>query len=264
MMQRVDGKKFAKKKSRSVAFLVAFLFLLVFLWSSQNWLYQASFGLAGSKVSAWLFQARGALIGENEADELEKIRAENQKLIEENARLREELLKNNIRLDQNVNSRFKLAKIEVTGKENFFGQPLLFALKQTGSEIKSGLAVIDKNGFLVGLTEQVEARTLQIVLIPNHHFRVGAKVAGTEWSGVVAGSHDLRAVLELLPLETQADSGVSVITDNSSPDIPAGIAIGTLAQVKESDDHLFKEALIDLPWKSETFLSLWVVTGINF
>lgn len=265
MIQRLDRKKFAKRKSRSLVLTISLVLLLIFLWSGQNWLYQSSFGLVGSKVSGWFLGMRSFFIDRQSEQSSESLlRQENQKLIEENAKLKEELLEKGTSPEKGFSERFKIEEINVTGKESFFGQPLLFALKRADLPIRSGLAVVDKNGFLVGLTDQADARTLQIVLAQNHHFRVGAKVAGTDWTGVVAGSHDLRSVLEMLPLEASIEPGAPVVTDNSNPEIPAGISIGKLAQVSESDDHLFKEALLELPWKSESFLKLWVVTGVNY
>ncbi len=184
--------------------------------------------------------------------------------MEENALLKEKIFEAGIQIADDFTKRFKAEEIIVTGKESFSNQPLLFALKKPEAIIGSGMAVVDKNGFLVGVTDKTENRTLQILLAQNHRFRVGAKIAGTEWSGVISGSHDLRAVLEMLPLETAPEPKAPVITDNSNPYIPAGISIGTLTQVSESDDHLFKEALIDLPWKSESFSKLWVITGANY
>ncbi len=264
MMQRVDGKKFAKKKNRSIFLFLFFFIFLIFIWFNQNKIYQHSLGLVGSKISGFFLKARSLFSIGREADELEKLKEENKILIEENAKLKEKSADAETKIEQSLFDRFNLEEIEVIGKESFFNQPLLFALKKPDSAMKSGLAVVDKKGFLVGVTDQVNLRTLQVVLAPNHHFRIGAKIAGSDWTGVVAGSHDLRSVLEMLPLETQPEPAAQIITDNSNPDIPMGIPIGSLAQISESDDHLFKEALIDLPWKSESFLKLWVVVGRKY
>lgn len=264
-MLKSDSRKFFKKKNRSFFFFLLLILLLIFLWSNQNYFYQSSFGWFGGKISGWLLRINSfSLSGKPSEGSIESFKEKNRILLEENATLRENLLKSGEKIKTEFQERFSVEEIQVTGKESFFNQPLLFALKNPDSLIRSGLPVVNKEGFLVGLTDRVDRRNLQIILTPNHRFRIGAKIAGTDWAGVLAGSHDLRSILEMLPLEANPELQASVITDNSNPDIPAEIIIGTVSGVEESADHLFKEALLDIHWKSENFLKLWVVTGRKY
>jgi cell shape-determining protein MreC len=124
-----------------------------------------------------------------------------------------------------------------------------------------GLAVLDENGVLVGLIKKSEGRFSEIYLLYNHASRVGAKLAGTEWNGVLQGSRNLRGVLAMLPLESDIHEGEEVITDNRNPAIPPNILIGSVAFVRDSEDKLFKEVVLNLFADSKNLTKVWIVTG---
>lgn len=246
-----------------------YLWLLVFfvaMWFPANFLYQYTFGLANGKSGSAIIQVKNSfsswlnnVMGQSDFSSLNE---QNQKLLQENATLKEQLRLNNIQFKSDeIQSTYTLKEFKVIGNDNFFDTPLLYLYGGSNNGIKSGLPALDTNGILVGTIDSVQTQLSVVKLTPNHNSRVGARITATEWNGILEGNRDLRAVLQMLPLESQVKNGDSVVTDNRNPDIPAGIILGTVSSVKDSDDHLFKEAILDLPYDSKKLDKVWVITG---
>jgi len=254
-------------RKRSNKYLL-FLVLLILLWFPAYYVYQHSFGFlsAGSASGAmgakkafsdWL----GGFLGQKDPAALEMKEAA---LLKENAALKEQIKSGNIQFRNNdFRSAYKLAEAKVIGNDNFLDSPLLYLFAGKDNGLRDGLPVVNEQGIMVGRTTQCQAKISEVVLTPNHQSRIGARIAGTDWNGILEGNRDLRAVLEMLPLDSQVKEGDQVVTDNRDPDIPDGILLGTVESVRESDNHLFREAILDLPYDSKKMEKVWVITGRN-
>lgn len=260
MISKLSGKKyFKKKKVNTVFILIGTIVILTFFLKSAA--YQTSFGFLGSKLGSFFYKIKVGISNGATKEDCQNINEKNLILLKENALLRESLNIGNKKINEDSASKFSLEEIEITGKENFFEEPLLFALGGEDKGIQNGFPVVEENGVMVGKIESAQNNLSKIILIPNHNSKIGARIAGTDLTGVVSGSHDLRAIMEMIPLEGEIKLGDPVVTDNSDPNIPAGILLGKVASVKESSDHLFKEALLEISWDTRRMLKLWVVTG---
>jgi len=256
------------KRRRSSKHLLLILLVAVILWLPNNFINQYSFGFVGGEsgnlaittknsVSEWwekLFNKEN--VASFEEDKIN--------LMRENAMLKEQIRKSGINFEGgNLSSLFNLAEVGVIGKDSFLGTPLIFIFGGGNIGLREGMPVLDNRGSLLGTVKTSQQKISQVILTPNHDSRIGARIAGTDWDGIVEGNRDLRMVLEMLPLDSQIKKGDQVITDNRNPDIPAGILIGTVATMGESDDHLFKEAILDSPWETKKLDKAWVVIGIK-
>jgi|GEM_PF-1718412 len=258
--------KLVGKKKRSNKFFLILILVAILLYFSSLSINQYSFVFAGGKggtliteINQSFFSWWDAITGKEDTGSFEK---EREALLQENTALKEQIRKENIKFtNEKLDSTHNLVELRVIGKDNFLDTPLLFLLGGNDRGLRIGLPVLNNQGSLIGTIKSSEQKISQVILTPNHDSRIGARLAGTDWDGVVEGNRDLRAVLEMLSLDSQLKVGDQVVTDNRNPDIPEGILLGTVSFVKESDDHLFKEAVLDLPWDSKKLDKVWVVTG---
>lgn len=239
--------------------------LMIFIWFLGKFFYQSSFGFVGGKFNEFIFQLEGKrlFLGEDLLNqELQKIKEENLRLIQENVIMKEKVKdeQNNLSVAE-VLKDLSLEEVSVIGNDNFLDTPSLIVLGGEDKKIQSGMAVLDQGGALIGLIKKSEAKISQIILLNNNESRVGARIAGADWDGVVEGNRNLRAVLTMLPSESQIKKGDEVITDNRNPLIPQGLLLGTVNEMKESEDRLFKEAILDLPYSSKKLTKVWVIVG---
>jgi len=252
-------------RRRSNKYLLLFL-LLILLWFPGHYLYQYSFGWLSAESGSSTVKTRnivanwfGELPGEKDAAVLKEKEAA---LLKENSALREQIRLQGIQFkNEDFQSAYILTEIRVIGNDNFLDSPLLYLFGGKDNGLRDGLPVVNETGVMVGKVTQSQAKMALVTLTPNHSSRLGARIAGTDWNGILEGNRDLRAVLEMLPLDSQVKEGDQVVTDNQDPDIPAGILLGTVATVRESDNHLFKEAILDLPFDSKKMDKVWVITG---
>lgn len=243
-----------------------YIILAIIIWLPGQFIYQSSFGYFsgfwGSSLKTVNNNFFGWLEKKFSNEDTESLKNKIEKLNQENALLKENVKLNKAQFEKSeISSLYNLQEVLVIGNDNFFNTPLLFLFGGENLNIKPGSPVLDDKGSLIGTVKESQAKLSQVILTPNHESRIGAVIAGTEWNGILEGNRDLRAVLEMLPLESNIKEGDQVVTDNRNPVIPAGILLGTITLVKESDDHLFKEALLDLPYNSKKLNKVWIITG---
>jgi len=252
-------------RKRSNKFLLLFL-LLIALWFPGHYLYQHSFGFLSAETassavgvrsafSGWL----GGVLGQKDLAALEVKEAA---LLKENALLKEQVRLGNIQFkNEDFRSTYNLTEAKVIGNDNFLDSPLLYLFAGRDNGLRDGMPVVSDEGVMIGKVAQCQASISQVVLTPNHQSRIGARIAGSEWNGILEGNRDLRAVLKMLPLDSIVKEGDQVVTDNQDPGVPADLLLGSVAAVQESDNHLFKEAVLDLSYDSKKMDKAWVIIG---
>ena len=250
-----------RRKKRAIIYFIIFIVAFV-LWFPGTWPNQNSFSLLGGEVGVLINRVKNSFTGREDDSPNNKLEKQNLALMQENASLKEKIRDNSIQFGiDSVKTDYTIVEARVIGKDSFFDIPLLHLLAGTDKGLREGLPVLDPNGVLIGTIKESQEKISQVVLTPNHESRVGAKIAGSDWDGVVEGNRDLRAVLEMLPLESRVKEGDQVVTDNRNPNIPEDLIIGSVGLIKESDDHLFNQAVLDLPWDSNNLDKVWVIVG---
>lgn len=265
MIKELKNNSIRNRKKWPIRYILGFVLVVIFLFSN-NFLYQHSLGFLGMKIglvfkrssenfSAW----NEKVFGQQTISELKR---ENERLLLENVKLKEKMsLESIIPKKEEIKNDFKLEEALVVGRENFFDTPVMVLDKGLEKGLKPGMAVLDELGSMIGKIDQSFLKTSQVILTPNIESRIGATVLGLEHSGVLEGNKNLRAVLEMLPIESEIKIDQEVVTDNSNPDVPFGLVLGKVAEVRESNDHLFKEAVLTLLWESQKIRKVWVIIG---
>lgn len=166
---------------------------------------------------------------------------ENQKLREENARLRtnltelaelqrkaqryEELLK--IRPDDPIT--FVSARVIADATGPFVRTVLINAGREQG--LAKGHAVVDERG-LLGRVITSGNRSARVLLLTDLNSRIPVLIEGSNLKAIMVGDNSGHPVLEYLPPGSVIKEGMRIVTTPDGGVFPPGIAVGTVSHSK--------------------------------
>ncbi len=105
--------------------------------------------------------------------------------------------------------------------------------------------VIINNGYFIGKISRVDKHTSVVRLISDYQSKTAATVDNRDKSlGVVEGGFGLTVRLNLIPQNEVIRPGDVVITSGLEPDLPRGLAIGTVEVVEKKPQEPFQQAII--------------------
>jgi rod shape-determining protein MreC len=127
--------------------------------------------------------------------------------------------------------------------------------------IKPGMAVIVEAGVLVGRIDEVFPLTSRVELLSRAESIVNAVTLDTNAEGVVRGEHGLGVVYDMVLQSDQLKNGDTVVTSGLGQVIPKGLLIGTLQDVRLTDDKLFQRATIQSPVRFDRLRHVFIIRG---
>jgi rod shape-determining protein MreC len=173
---------------------------------------------------------------------------ENQRLREENARLRsnltelaelqrktrryEELLK--VRPDDKIT--FVAARVIADATGPFVRTVLVNAGREQG--LAKGQAVVDERG-LLGRVVTAGQRSARILLLTDLNSRIPVLIEGSNLKAIMVGDNSGQPTLDYLPPGSRITAGARIVTTPDGGVFPPGIAIGTVAASKAPRVDLF-------------------------
>lgn len=179
----------------------------------------------------------------------EKLLEERNKLIAENAELRI-LERENEELRDALN--FKKEKpydslaANVIGRDPTFSNYFILN-KGLKDGVKNNLPVISPEGMLVGKILKTE-ENFSVMLIPTDtNFQTAAAILGktkNSTSGLAHGEKGLGVKMEFIPQDEEVSVGDVVVTSGLELNMPRGLVIGRIAEVKKESRDIFSEATI--------------------
>lgn len=105
--------------------------------------------------------------------------------------------------------------------------------------------VIVSNGYFIGKIARVDKYTSVVRLMSDYQSKTAATVDNRDKSlGVVEGGFGLTVRLNLIPQNEVIRPGDVVITSGLEPDVPRGLAIGTVEVVEKKPQEPFQQAII--------------------
>lgn len=167
---------------------------------------------------------------------------ENQRLRDENARLRQwqdvahRLEPENARLRRLVSAgvepqrTFLTARVVAESGGPFVRTLLVYAGLREG--VEKGQAVVAEGGF-AGRVVEVGQRSARILLLTDLNSRIPVVVEGSWTRAVLSGDNSGRPRLEYLPSSAQVAVGDRVVTSGDDGLLPVGLAIGEVVAVGE-------------------------------
>lgn len=164
----------------------------------------------------------------------------NAALVDENARLKQELLGFQVRpdsmplvIDSALESNFKLKGARVIANSLRFSQNYLTLYKGSKDGIKPGMGVFNSQG-IVGRVKSVSENYAVAFSVLNTNLLISAKIKSSDVFGSIRwdGSNTSEVQLLYVPRHVKASKGDTVISSGFNAVFPEGILIGKISKVE--------------------------------
>lgn len=208
-------------------------------------------------------------------DELE---AENQRLLEENARLQAELRQaaadsqENERLRELLGLReqrrdFVFESATVTARSSTNWASTLTLSKGADGDIAAGDCVVDASGNLVGVVEEVGANWSTVLTVVDANLEMGGLIARTESAAVLEGDFDLmgqgRLKMTYLPADTELIPGDLVLTTSMGGNYPSDLVVGSIESIHSDASGMSRYAVITPAAGLDSLIQVFVIKDFD-
>jgi rod shape-determining protein MreC len=202
---------------------------------------------------------------------LGQTRSEIEKLKEENAKLRNELLqrksadaeleqlKSVLDLAGRAGYKVLASRVISQGASTSFSQSITIDAGST-SGVRQNMTVVSGEG-LVGVVKESYLNSALVMLATDPDFKVGVRIAGTQQIGILSGRGSKRAELQLLDNQQIVKVGDVLLargSTNNRPFVP-GIPVGVISAVDNTAGSIAQTATVML---YPNFSSLSVVSVV--
>ena len=196
------------------------------------------------------------------------LRSENERLREENVRLRmdvgsaRESLAENDRLrnmlDFRTRSNFSLQAAKVIGKDPLPGVQSLLIAAGTVSGLRKHMAVINDRG-LVGKIARAGSNTATVQLLTDRNIGAAVRLANCRADGITRWAGGQRLMIEGVVSSEPVKLGEEAITSGLDGIFPPGIPIGQVIRTQRAEENLFLEIEIEPAVNFSTIEEVFVV-----
>lgn len=246
---------FLKKLFKVIAILAVFIILVVWnpknplrpfreIFARTNYGFQKFFSGAGNNLGG-VIDFLGSI--SELKNENEKLMQENNFLASETVRL-QETEKENAVLREQMNlapkNKFNLENAFVIGQDPQRLGSWIMIDKGSSAGVAVGMPVVAADGILIGKIEEVSGVTAKVNLLTNSTSIVNAIDLNTEAKGVIEGEYGLGILLDLVSQSDVLNKGDDVITSGLGGDLPRGLLIGKIQEIRFTSDKLFQQAVI--------------------
>ncbi|HAM88354.1 MAG: Cell shape-determining protein MreC [Candidatus Falkowbacteria bacterium GW2011_GWC2_38_22] len=147
-------------------------------------------------------------------------------------------------------NKYKYVMANVISREdvlNVSGQTESIIIDKGGKDgLYSGLAVINKQGVVIGKIAEVKENSAQVHLVNSDKCKFAATVLGEEHtSGIAQGSLGLVIKMGYIPQATIIKAGDMVATSGLEQPIPRGLVIGKVTEIQKENNDLWQTATIE-------------------
>ena len=182
--------------------------------------------------------------------ENERLESERLEIFHDAARLREleeenRLLREALKLP--AETAFDTLSAEVISRD-MNGVSMALTLNRGSTDgVEVGMPVVVGRGNLIGKVSAVYVTSAEVRLLSHAESTVAARIAGTSVQGVVRGDHGLGLVFDMALSGEVLEPGASLVTSGLGDNLPKGLLIGEIREVRPSADRLFQQASISVP-----------------
>lgn len=178
----------------------------------------------------------------------ELLKEENQRLLIENLKLKNELeqLQNIAAQAQYLTEKkFQHVISRITGRDTFEGYTLFVLDKGAKDGIIIGLPVIVRNGIFIGKIVEVHENSSKVLLLTSSSSHTAATIENKNKTlGVVSGEFGLSMKMELIPKEEKITINNLALTSGLEEFIPAGLIIGEIIRIAKDPNGFFQTAYL--------------------
>jgi rod shape-determining protein MreC len=249
-----------RKKNPLTIFLAVFIILIFFHYTGltkplENFLLFLVKPLSGHFYNLSSSANRAYNASQNQEDLNYKIKT----LEEEVASLTvakagcQEALDENKKLEEMLNftneNKFKLVVAGVIAKENIDKDNRDLVINRGLQDgLKTGLAVIDEQGILVGKVVEAKDSMARICLSVNPDCEFAASIQNqVKTQGLVGGVLGLTIKMSYIPQLEKLAVGDTVVTSGLGGLVPRGLVVGQISSIKSEDNEVWQEATINPP-----------------
>ena len=218
--------------------LFLLLFLIAISLTIQNHSYHRS-----KFINSANFFTGGIYESVNSIDQYFNLRSENQKLLEENNRLKAILFNTEDELKIEIDStsaRYILTTATVIKNSYSLSSNFLTINKGKEDSLKEDLGVITSKG-IVGIIDKSSNGYSRVLSILHPNSRINAKLKKSDHFGELSWDGKSPEIVQLKDVQNQAPvvAGDTIITGGRSTIFPAGIPIGTVQnfELDESENY---------------------------
>lgn len=250
------SKKYFSSKSAKLLIIAAICLLFIYLnprnifSPMRNFLLTAAYPF--EKIFYLASQRSGNLMGF--LGSISTLRSENEKLLKENLSLTSEIAelrgekKENESLREQLNllpkKKFDLEGSQVIGQDPQKTGSWIIIDKGRNYGIEEGMPVIVSQGIMAGRISEVYFSSSKANLLTDSESSINASDLDTGSKGVAKGEFGLGLILDMVAQSDILNAGDEVITSGLGGDVPKGLLIGKIQEVKSTQDKLFQQALV--------------------
>lgn len=110
--------------------------------------------------------------------------------------------------------------------------------------ISYGMPVVSGGGVLLGRIEDTSLTSAKAMLLTHPGSVISMVDETTEARGVLRGEYGLGMVFDMVPQTDEIQAGDRVVTSGLGGDLPRGLVVGTLGEVRQAPDRLFQQASV--------------------
>lgn len=195
-------------------------------------------------------------------DENRTMVKENQNLLAENAKLRD-MERENIFLREQVGllprDKFELEAVSVISQDPQGSGNWIEINKGSSEGISEGMTVIVSQGILIGRIQQVFSGKSKVMLLSNPKSVIGVAVSQSGAKGIAKGEYGLGVIVDSILQADIVNVGDEIVTTGIGGDVPRGLLVGTVQQVRPSNDRLFQQAVISSPINVSKLETVFIV-----
>ncbi len=185
---------------------------------------------------------------------ISEIRNDNVKLTKENNALASELARFKQADSENAILREQLGLIPkdkfsliggfVIGQDPQGSESWVIFDKGEKDGIVPGMAVIVSNGIIIGKVDEVYPTSSKINLLASSNSSVNVADVETGAKGIIRGEYGLGLVMDMVTQADVLNEGDTIVTTGLGSNIPRGLFVGKVKEVKVSQDKLFQRAVV--------------------
>lgn len=197
------------------------------------------------------------------------LKQENVRLLEENIQLKAEyarladMRRENEYLRHELGllprERFVLEAADVIGQDSLSAGNWLLVNKGKSHGLEAGMPVIVSESILIGRVSEVLPFSAKITLLTSPESLVNAMDVQTQAKGIIKGQYGLGLLLDMVLQTDTVKAGDDIVTSGLGGDMPRGLLVGKVQETRLSDDHLFQQATLVSPVKSNRLQSVFII-----
>jgi len=260
-----------KNKKINFRIILIIIGVVFLLFVSKEVKTVESFSNLAFKPFASFFSEMGYWFNDKTAffSNIKETKIENDKLVNENLKLRfqltklkelkneNELLREEINLNEKVD--FNTEATLIIGQNLSQNRRVVYLDKGSRNGLSEGDPIIVSEGFLIGRIINVHTTTAEAELILDKNVKINAEIQEIGIKGIIRGEFGTSVAMEMIPQSAEVREKQTVITSGLGGEFPRGLLVGYVEEIKMSMDKLFQEVSLKSPINFNDLRLVWVI-----